>query len=298
MLFVIMKRVREMSKFEINNVVDTALWVAAFRAIESKRPDALFNDPFAEKLVGLNSHKIIRNMKGSTYTSWLVIIRTCIIDRYILNLIKSGVDTIINLGAGLDTRPYRLNLPTSLHWIEVDFPEMINYKNQFLQNETPKCKLERISLDLTNYEKRNKLFSQINAESKKTLVLTEGVITYLENQEVANLCHDLRKNNTFKYWIVDYFSPIFLNEIRKKNYTKQMKNAPIQFYPKDWFSFFNENNWEVNEITFLDEESKKLNRKMPSPFWLKLIKKIIPTSKQLIFQKFAAYVVLIPSGHE
>ena len=74
-------------------------------------------------------------MSGSRYTGWSVVIRTHIIDSYIRELIQEGVDTIVNLGAGLDTRPYRLDLPPSLHWIEVDFPHMIQLKEDRLANE-------------------------------------------------------------------------------------------------------------------------------------------------------------------
>lgn len=59
--------------------------------------------------------------------SWVLTIRTVAIDRLIVMAIENGVDTVINLGAGLDTRPYRMKLPSLLRWIEVDFPHMIDY---------------------------------------------------------------------------------------------------------------------------------------------------------------------------
>ena len=67
-------------------------------------------------------------MSGGRYTEWSVVIRTRVIDSFVQQLIAGGVETVINLGAGLDTRPYRLDLPASLRWIEVDLPQIIDLK--------------------------------------------------------------------------------------------------------------------------------------------------------------------------
>jgi methyltransferase (TIGR00027 family) len=95
----------------IENVSDTAFWIAHFRALESERPDALFHDPLARLLAGDRGKKIAEAMPVSFITAWIVAIRTCVIDDYIRWAIAQGVDTTLNLGAGLDTRPYRLDLP-------------------------------------------------------------------------------------------------------------------------------------------------------------------------------------------
>jgi O-methyltransferase involved in polyketide biosynthesis len=68
---------------------------------------------------------------GEKFGGWSLVVRICVIDELILRSIEQeGIDTVLNLGAGLDTRPYRLSLPSSLHWIEVDFPAILNYKEQ------------------------------------------------------------------------------------------------------------------------------------------------------------------------
>jgi O-methyltransferase involved in polyketide biosynthesis len=93
-------------ELEIKDVSDTSIWVAHYRAEESKRPDALFRDSLAQKLIGARGAKIAQDMiKFGRYTKWSVIVRTVIIDDFITESIKEGVDTIKNLGAGLDTRP-------------------------------------------------------------------------------------------------------------------------------------------------------------------------------------------------
>ncbi|HKJ46290.1 MAG TPA: class I SAM-dependent methyltransferase [Balneolales bacterium] len=65
-----------------------------------------------------------------------MIVRTVIMDEYIMQCVSEyGVDSVINLAAGLDTRPYLMNLPSSLHWYEVDLPDIIQYKEKILANE-------------------------------------------------------------------------------------------------------------------------------------------------------------------
>src|SRR5262245_13289490 len=102
----------------IGDVSDTALCVAVYRAEESERPDALFKDPLARRLAGERGFHIARNMSHVAHIRWALSVRTVVIDRMIAELLDDGVDAIVNLGAGLDSRPYRLELPHSLKWVE------------------------------------------------------------------------------------------------------------------------------------------------------------------------------------
>jgi methyltransferase (TIGR00027 family) len=221
----------------IQNVSDTAFMVAGFRAAESERPKPLFRDPLAAKLVGEHGKKILATVPRHFGGAWSVVIRTVIIDDYIRRAIATGVDTILNLGAGLDTRPYRIDLPSSLRWIEVDFPHMIELKETRLAGEKPSCRLERIKLDLTDRALRRKLFADVNARSGKILVLTEGAIPYLTNQDVADLADDLRQVEKIDFWITDYFSPEAIR-FSEKMRARFMRNAPFQFAPEDWVRIF------------------------------------------------------------
>ena len=98
----------------IRNVSDTALWVAIYRAMESERSDALFNDPFARRLGGERGEAIVRAMPKGAATSWPMVVRTAVMDEIILRCVQQGATTVLNLAAGLDARPYRLPLPSSL----------------------------------------------------------------------------------------------------------------------------------------------------------------------------------------
>jgi O-methyltransferase involved in polyketide biosynthesis len=111
---------------QIKHVSDTALMVAACRAIETEGEDGLVRDPFAERLAGERGMAIARSMQFLDVMSFVVGLRARIMDGLIIDLVQSGqVKIVANLGAGLDTRPWRLDLPPELCWIEADFEDIL-----------------------------------------------------------------------------------------------------------------------------------------------------------------------------
>ena len=109
----------------ITHVSDTARWTALHRATESARPDALFRDPLAERLAGEHGRAIVARVPRTTRNGWWLVARTKIIDDAIAEAITDGCDRVLNLAAGLDTRPYRLDLPPDLTWVEADLPALL-----------------------------------------------------------------------------------------------------------------------------------------------------------------------------
>ena len=134
----------------IENVSDTARWVAVYRAMETARPDAIFRDPYAERLAGELGVRIVEGMKRGRAMAWAMIVRTAVMDEMILERIQQGTDTVLNLAAGLDARAWRMSLPPELHWIDVDLPAMSEYKANIMRDERPACRYEAIAADLTD----------------------------------------------------------------------------------------------------------------------------------------------------
>src|SRR5215831_20875510 len=89
----------------LRSVSDTALLVAYHRAMETKRPDALFRDDFAVRLSRGRGEQISRRLPRGRALAWTTIVRTVVLDEIVLRLLRYGVDTVVNLAAGLDTRP-------------------------------------------------------------------------------------------------------------------------------------------------------------------------------------------------
>jgi methyltransferase (TIGR00027 family) len=288
-----------MADTPIENVSDTAFWIAHYRAVESARPDALFHDPLAELLAGEQGKKIAQTMPMSFMTAWVVAIRTHIIDDYIRTAITQEVDTVVNLGAGLDTRPYRMDLPSALLWIEADYPRMIEFKQSRLAREVPRCKLERVALDLADRAARQRLLAEVDAPSKKLLVLTEGVVTYLSNEEAGSLADDLKAMQHISYWIVDYLSPQAIKFRTRGRLAQKTKNAPFKFKPDDWSAFFREHGWLAKEMRYMSEEGDRVKRPARVPLFLKslmLFRMIFaPKERRAQFKKFAGYALMEPT---
>lgn len=282
-----------MKQQNIQHVSDTSLWVAVYRHKESIRKDALFNDPYADQLSGEFGKNLAAKMINSKYTEWNVIIRTYLIDKFINELIADGVDTILNLGAGLDTRPYRMNLPAHVNWIQVDFPHIIEYKQKILINEKPSCKLESVKIDLSDEALRRSLFSRVNEQSKKVAVLTEGLIPYFTPEQVKELATDLRQQDKFRYWILDYYSTQVQKYLKSRRANKAMGNAPFQFFVPDYFDFFKKLKWQMKQIEYLPEVSKKLNREIPMPLIGKIFTYLFQPKDPKYFQ-YSGYVILAP----
>jgi methyltransferase (TIGR00027 family) len=230
---------------------------------------------------------------------WMMAIRTRIIDDFILSAIAQGADAILNLGAGLDTRPYRMQLPPSLVWMEVDYPRVIDLKDSRLAGEQPRCRLERVKLDLADLPARENLFAELGTRFNNVLVLTEGVIPYLRNEDVARLAEDIKSQRSFRHWIVDYFSSEAVRMRKRTAIQRYMQNAPFLFEPNDFFGFFAEHGWSPAEIRYISEEGKRLKRPIPIPFlgmaWFALMSMFMSKQRREERLKFAAYVLLEPT---
>ncbi len=244
----------------IRNISDTALWVAHYRADENDRPDRVFTDPFARRLAGKRGEEIAGSMtfiKGG----WPMIARTWLIDKIVMEHVAQGFDMVVNLAAGLDTRPYRLELPPDLLWIEVDLNDILRYKEETLQHEKPRCQLERMTIDLSNRSARQELFHRLNSRAKKALIITEGLLIYLPQEKVIEIAEDLAAQPGFQRWTLDLASPGLLKMMNRK-IGKQLSqaNAPFQFAPEEGPQFFEKYGWRKLEVHSQLGTAAKLKR--------------------------------------
>ena len=284
-------------KDRIEHVSDTAFWVAYYRGLEGQRPDALFHDPLALKLVGTRGEALARRMGIKRAMAWSLSLRTYIIDHYILEAIAGGTDCVVNLGAGLDTRPYRLDLPKDFQWFEVDFSHMIDFKNDTLLDDRPVCQLQRIACDLSDAQARRDLLDGLNARANRILVLTEGVVPYLTNDDVAALATDLHQQNHITHWLTDYFSPLFKTVSQRGNIMKQLeKNAPFRFdagpAPLDWSTFFAGNGWQIEEMRFIGEVGKTLGRDLPANWLMRFLMRFAQEERLQPYRRMNGYALL------
>jgi methyltransferase (TIGR00027 family) len=260
----------------IRTISDTALWAAVYRARETDRPDALFRDPLARRLAGERGAQIAAAIPAKQQNDWAWVMRTYLFDRFITEQVRQGVDAVLNLAAGLDARPYRMALPPSLRWVEVDLPDLLAYKDNVLAGEKPVCQLERVRLDLADVAARRELFGRVGREARKVLVLSEGLLIYLSEEEVAALAADLAAPPSFRLWAVDIASPGLLRLLQKTIGTHTSQgSAPLKFGPKEGPGFFARSGWKPVEVHGLLKTAAPLGR---LSFWMRLLA-LFPESK-------------------
>ena len=170
-------------------------------------------------------------------------------DQFLAREIKEGATLVLNLAAGLDARPYRMELPPTLQWVEVDFPEIISYKQEVLAKEQPKCRLERVSLDLSDGPARRKLFADLDGRAKKIVVASEGLLIYFTPEEVASLARDLASTSYFRNWVIDLASPGQLR-LMQRSTGKQLSEAgaAFKFGPAEGAKFFASYGWDPSDV--------------------------------------------------
>jgi methyltransferase (TIGR00027 family) len=186
----------------ITHVSDTALLVAGCRAIESESADAFVRDPFAARLAGERGIAMFHALPRPEIMRFGIAIRSRFLDELLLDaLASSGVATVVSLGAGLDTRPWRLELPVELRWIEVDFPAMLDYKEALMAAETPRCRRERLTADLNDPAQRRTIYAAVG--TAPALMITEGLLMYLPAATVESLAAEPWRESGIAHWISD-----------------------------------------------------------------------------------------------
>jgi methyltransferase (TIGR00027 family) len=249
----------------VERVQDTANWVAIVRAEESERRDALFKDPLARKLAGKTGSDVQGRLR--TLGAWPIVARTLIIDRLISEAIGDGADAIVNLAAGFDARPYRLELPPSLVWIEVDHADLIADKEAMLRDVTPGCELERVAMNLSLESERRALLSSIGRRFRRIVVLSEGLLCYLEPRDAMGLAKDIRETPGVLRYIADLTNKAVNDFIARRTRNALVGSAALKFGPENGPAVFEPLGWRVVSATSIFKTAGQLKR-LPFPMSL------------------------------
>lgn len=278
----------------IEHISDTARWVAVYRAMETERPDALFRDKYARKLAGDRGEAIVKEMRRAKDAAWAMIVRTAVFDEIIMASIAGrGVDMVINLAAGLDTRPWRLALPPTLRWADVDLPAILQYKTENLTHEWPQCRYEAVPADLTDARVRSAVLARLGTEGKRILVLTEGLLIYLTAEQVGELAGDLAHQPTVRWWLTDLANPTLLKWMRRSwGKAVEKGNAPFQFAPADGPAFFGPFGWALREFRSSMREARRLKREMRGAWMWRIVSRLMSARRREEITRMSGIVLL------
>lgn len=146
----------------VNGVGLTALGAAATRAIESRHPAPLVNDPYAAAFVRAAASQLPSPMPATPEEAdrdqnfpWRALatyagVRSKFFDSFCDAAAEAGIPQAVILAAGLDTRAFRLGWPSGTRVYEVDAPLVIAFKDRVLgsTSATPRCERHAVTCDL------------------------------------------------------------------------------------------------------------------------------------------------------
>jgi O-methyltransferase involved in polyketide biosynthesis len=135
------------------------------------------------------------------------------------------------------------------------------------------------------------VLAQVAEGSRRAVVLTEGVLTYLSTEDVVKLARDLHAHPQLQTWIVDHAAP-FLNRAVRARRTGIEKNAPFKFETKDPAAFYAAQGWRLAEMRHLVDVGERIGRPAPWPIWFRPVKAVLPRRAQEALRKMLGYARL------
>jgi methyltransferase (TIGR00027 family) len=173
------------------------------RAVESGRPDRLFDDPYAQAFVdaaraeladpsGSDNQRARSELGALFYTH--AVVRTRFYDEFLLGAAGTGCTQVVLLAAGLDTRAFRLPWPERTQVFELDLPEVLAFKERVLTGRAarPACARTVAAVDLRT-DWTGRLRSAGFDSSVPTVWLAEGLMVYLSAAEATTLLESVGK---------------------------------------------------------------------------------------------------------
>jgi len=218
----------------------SAAGVALMRAIESQKPEAerICFDAYARPLVN-----ILMNKVAVTLSSWIIsssiysrlapgavefiIARERYIDDTLKTYLDEGLDQVVILGAGFDTRAYRIPGIEKTHVFEIDHPATQAVKLEKLKQviHPLPANVTFLPVDFDTQTLSERLLSSGYNEQGKTLFIWQGVTYFLTSQGVDNtLAFIANHSGVGSAVIFDYFYNETLRDT-KHGYGKAMRRA-------------------------------------------------------------------------
>lgn len=172
-------------------VPSTSIVTCWMRAIESKKPEEvrLISDPFAELLCGSDAQKLVEEFPFKTSDQlqfWVDFMATR--TRWFDDAITAAKPLqMVILGAGLDSRAWRMYALSGTEIFEVDFPEVLHSKLTLLSGNAPRANFHSVPANVCKDDWVASLRSSGFQPERPSVWLLEGLTGYLTQEELDNL---------------------------------------------------------------------------------------------------------------
>ncbi|MFB9240026.1 class I SAM-dependent methyltransferase [Plantactinospora siamensis] len=247
----------------------TATWIAAARARESARADRLFADPWAESLAGSTGAAwLTASERAGSGENRFLPVRTRFFDDVLLDNVDRA-EQIVLLGAGLDTRAYRLPLPRRLTVFELDLPEPLSHKETVLAAAAarPACRRVAVPADFRG-DWTDPLVAAGFDPLRRTAWLAEGLLCHLDPASVRGLLvRAAELSQAGAVLAADLFGTGLLGLPGTRGWIEQRRRAgePAPFCTDRPAALLAETGWPRCELTEPGQPAANFGRLAPVP---------------------------------
>ena len=134
---------------------------------------------------------------------------------------------------------------------------------------------------------------QRGSESKKALVISEGLLIYLQPEQVSDLASALHAQPSFCAWIIDIASPQLLKMMtRYWGKSVESGNAPFLFAPEEGTAYFERSGWREQSFRSNMDEARRLKREMKGAGFFRLFGIFYSKKTMEKWRRFAGCVLL------
>ena len=196
-------------KVNVTGVPETMIQTLYARAKETRKQNAKIKDEIAVELVEKLDYdfSIADKDKAMNYG---VIARTIVLDRMVEQYLKKHANTVvINLACGLDTRCYRMK-GKYLRWYNVDLPETIKIRRQFLPETDPIYQIAKSAMD-------DSYMDDIDYHGENVLVIMEGLTMYLCEKDIRKIFSIIERSFQKVNVMVETMSPFVVKHVKEKS---------------------------------------------------------------------------------
>jgi methyltransferase (TIGR00027 family) len=248
----------------LTGVGGTALWIAAARARETMRPDRLFDDPWAADLAGpAGMEMLLARERPTGKENAFLPVRTRFFDDLIVSA-TDWADQVVLLGAGMDTRAYRLPLSAGTTVYELDHADVLDAKAQVLDraDATPRRTRVVVPVDLRT-DWSEPLRDSGFRPDQPTVWVAEGVLFYLRPDEVDGLLGRAAALSAGRAELsVDVFGTglLALPAMRPLVEHRERSGEPLPYCTDAPENLLSRNGWQPERIVRAGQESANFGR--------------------------------------
>lgn len=228
----------------MNSISDTAYYCCGVRAEDAKRERPVCNDRFAERFMDERGRTIFEPFKSMTMANISNVTRCRLIDDFLRKeLARDANISIVTIGAGYDTRPYRL---AGGHWIEIDEPQILHYKEERLPTAECANPLRRITINFSVDSLAEKL--EAIESSRRTAFVLEGVFMYLDHDAIRGMIAAMQQRFPVHVLYCDLMTRRFFDKVGRP-FQEQLTALGARFTerPDDPQAVFLEHGYELLE---------------------------------------------------